>query len=448
MLRQQDVVEQRIHPDAVSYGGWAIDLHPPEGVYSSAPACTQWHSKGVFQIPYRAMYSRDVPNLFLTGRLFSTTHVAFGATRVMATCAHNGQAVGMAAVLCKEQALLPRDLAHEYRIGQLQQRLLLAGQYIPDVVAEDSNDLARSAQISASSTLALGRTAPNGEMMALDHDCAVLLPLQPGPFPVFTVTLEATQASTLCAELWQSAKPGNFTPEVLLASTAVDVAPGKTESVALHFEGKLLEARYVFLVFKKNSQLRTAQTDALIPGILTLHHSMNPAVARSATQQPPLNSGIDTFAFWLPKRRPDARGIALAIDPPLRAFDASQLTNGIARPVNAVNGWVPQIGDNNPWLRLSWPQPQSIQSIHIVFDTDFDHPMESVLKNHPESAMPCCVRSFKVSTGDGAVLSEVNDHHQTRWRLDLPEPLKTSAIVVEILDTWGSLPAIYEVRCH
>lgn len=45
MLSQQDIVEQRRFDDAVSYGGWAIDLHPAEGVYSSAPSCNQYHPK-------------------------------------------------------------------------------------------------------------------------------------------------------------------------------------------------------------------------------------------------------------------------------------------------------------------------------------------------------------------------------------------------------------------
>jgi hypothetical protein len=448
MLRQQDVVEQRIHPDAVSYGGWAIDLHPPEGVYSSAPPCAQWHSKGVFQIPYRTMYSRDVPNLFLTGRLFSTTHIAFGATRVMATCAHNGQAVGLAAVLCKEQGVLPRDLAEEPRIGQLQQRLLRSGQYIPGVAAKDRNDLARTAMVSASSSLALAQTAPNEEMLQLDHACAVLLPLQAGPFPSFAVTVEATEHVSLRAELWRSAKPGNFTPEILLSSASVEVVPGNKQKATLSFNGELTVPGYVFLTFPRNPLLRVAQTDERIPGVVTLHHTMNAAVAKSAIQEPPPNSGIDSFAFWLPRRQPEGRDIALVIDPPLRAFDASQVINGLARPVNSVNGWVPGIEDSNRWLRLSWPKPQQIQSIQIVFDTDFDHPMESVLKNHPESAIPSCVRHFRVTTGEGTVIAEVSEHHQTRWRLDLLEPLLTNAVVVEILETWGGLPAVYEIRCY
>ncbi|MEM6734127.1 MAG: FAD-dependent oxidoreductase, partial [Myxococcota bacterium] len=85
MLVQQDLVDQRTHQDAVSCGGWAIDHHPTDNIYSDEEPCTQWHCKGVYQIPYRAMYSRNVPNLFLAGRLISASHIAFGSTRVMAT---------------------------------------------------------------------------------------------------------------------------------------------------------------------------------------------------------------------------------------------------------------------------------------------------------------------------------------------------------------------------
>jgi hypothetical protein len=233
-----------------------------------------------------------------------------------------------------------------------------------------------------------------------------------------------------------------------LSSTSVQLSPGKREQAILHFSGEITEPGYVFLTFPRNSQLSIALTDTRIPGILTLHHSVNAAVARSAVQLPPLNSGIESFAFWLPRRRPKARDIAVTIDPPLRAFDASQLTNGIGRPVNAVNGWVPGGEDRKPWLRFSWPQPQRIQSIQITFDTDYDHPMESVLMTHPECAMPACVRHFKLLSAEGTLLAEVNEHHQSRWRLDLAEPLHTNAIQLEILETWGGLPAIYEVRCY
>ncbi len=87
LLTQHDIVERRHQDDAVSYGGWAIDLHPADGVYSDQPSCAQWHAKGVYPIPYRCHYSRNIANLFLAGRNISASHIAFGSTRVMATCA-------------------------------------------------------------------------------------------------------------------------------------------------------------------------------------------------------------------------------------------------------------------------------------------------------------------------------------------------------------------------
>lgn len=65
MLKQQDIVEQHTFDDAVAYGGWSIDLHPADGVFSEKPGCNQWHSKGIYQIPLRCYYSKNISNLFL-----------------------------------------------------------------------------------------------------------------------------------------------------------------------------------------------------------------------------------------------------------------------------------------------------------------------------------------------------------------------------------------------
>src|SRR5690606_38167097 len=97
MMSQRDLIEQRTHPDAVVYVGWSIDLHTADGVFSERQCCNQWHIKDIFQIPYRTSYSRNIKNLFLAGRIISVSHVAFGATPVMATRAYSVQAVAVAA---------------------------------------------------------------------------------------------------------------------------------------------------------------------------------------------------------------------------------------------------------------------------------------------------------------------------------------------------------------
>lgn len=448
VLRQQDIVEQRQHPDAVSFGGWAIDLHPAQGVYSPEQPCTQWHAKGIYQIPYRALYSRNVPNLFLAGRLISASHIAFGSTRVMATCAHNAQAVGMAAALCHEHRVSPRTVAEGDLLRELQQRLLRAGQYIPGVPADDPADLARSARVTASSELALGAAPPNGRSSVLDHDCAILLPLVAGPVPCFSLTLQTEEPTRLTVELFTSLRSGNFTPDRLLASDTLALEPGEPATVRATFPVMLEANAYCFLVLRQNPLVRVAHTDTRLPGILTLHHDKHPSVAKSAVQDPPEDCGVDRFGFWLPRRRPHAYDLAVSIDPPLRSFAANEVLNGIARPAARFNGWVPSLDDPAPSLRLEWDTPQTLREIQITFDTDYDHPMESVLLSHPERAMPSCVRAFRVCSADGYVLADVTDHHHSRWTLKLDRPIETTALILNILDTWGGVPAIFEVRCY
>jgi hypothetical protein len=72
--------------------------------------------------------------------------------------------------------------------------------------------------------------------------------------------------------------------------------------------------------------------------------------------------------------------------------------------------------------------------------------MESVLKGHPENAVPFCVKHFQVLDSEGNVLAEEQDWHQARFEFNLPETLKTSGLRVKVLETWGAPAAIQEVR--
>lgn len=448
ILTQADVIEQRRHFDAVSAGGWAIDLHPPEGVYSPGPACTQWHAKGVYQIPLRSLYSRNVSNLFLAGRIISTSHVALGSTRVMATCAHNAQAVGMAAAMCREENLAPRDLLGPVRIKRLQQRLLRAGQFIPGVPAEDSADLARAAKLSASSSLTLDKLAPSGETHLADLPCALLLPLLAGPVPEIGLLVDAEASTSLHAELWCSSREGNTTPDVKLAQTCVQIEPGSSIGAALHFDAVLDRDSHVFVILKPAPALALHLSKDQAPGVLTLWQRMNRMVAKSAVQSPPEDSGVDEFAFWLPDRRPAARNLTLTVSPAVRCYDPEMVINGWARPWCGANAWAPARDDREPWLRLAWDTPQSIQTIQITFDTDFDHPMESVLMGHPERVMPGCATSLELRTAEGRSIASVTENHQTRWRVKLDTPVTTTAIELRIRDHGPAPSAIFEVRCY
>ncbi len=441
MLSQRDIVEQRRHEDAVSFGGWAIDLHPVEGLYSPQPGCIQWHSKGVYQIPYRCLYSRNIKNLFLAGRLISASHVAFGSTRVMCTCAHNGQAVGMAAA----QKCLPAQVD----VKRLQRDLLRAGQYIPGLALDDPDDLARSAEITASSELRLATLKPNSETLRLTQSWAMMLPVSPGEMPTIGVLLDVARPTTLRAELRMSSKQDNHTPDVTLSQLELPLTAGAQQRIELAFDATIVVPRYVFVCLMANDNVAVHLSDQRITGVLAVTHKVNKAVAKSATQSPPPDIGIDTFEFWTPERRPGGKNFALTIDPPLTVFAAANVTNGIARPTHQPNAWVAALDDLTPTLTLRWPKPQTIGRIEITFDGDYDHPMESVLMGHPERVTPFCVKHYWIRDGVGNLLAECTDNHQTRNRIRLASPIITDQLSICCLSSYGLIPAaLFEVRCY
>ncbi len=152
ILTQHDIAGGKLFPDAVAYGGWAIDLHPPSGVDAKdEPPFTPTHFDFLYTIPLGCLHSRNVPNLLFAGRNISATHVAFASTRVMATCSIMGQAIGTAAALAIKGNFSLADFSKGDRITQLQRQLQKDDAFLPTQKNDDPLDLARTAQITVSS---------------------------------------------------------------------------------------------------------------------------------------------------------------------------------------------------------------------------------------------------------------------------------------------------------
>ena len=121
---ERDVTKKRQFEDAIAAGSWSIDLHYDtfkEGV-DFLTVCKQPHY-GRYWIPYRSIYSRNVPNLFVVGRCFSCTHVGLGGPRVINTLSQLGVAAGEAAALCRKYGIRPRGVYAEGHVRELQDRL-------------------------------------------------------------------------------------------------------------------------------------------------------------------------------------------------------------------------------------------------------------------------------------------------------------------------------------
>ena len=93
-VHYQTVLEDEKNPDFIS-----------EALFYKTPK---------YYIPYRSLYSKNISNLFMAGRNFSTSHVGLGGPRVMRTTGQMGAAVGFAASLCKKYEVNPRDIYTGY----------------------------------------------------------------------------------------------------------------------------------------------------------------------------------------------------------------------------------------------------------------------------------------------------------------------------------------------
>ncbi|GAB4048496.1 FAD-dependent oxidoreductase [Spirosoma litoris] len=120
ILNQMDIQEGKQYPDGTVTATWTIDLHfpdPKNSKYFEGQeffAGTKHIKVAPYTIPYRCLYSKNISNLFMAGRNISTTHVAFGSTRVMRTCGMMGEVVGFAAYMAKKYSTTPRGVYQEH----------------------------------------------------------------------------------------------------------------------------------------------------------------------------------------------------------------------------------------------------------------------------------------------------------------------------------------------
>ncbi|WP_420818498.1 FAD-dependent oxidoreductase [Pantoea endophytica] len=443
MLCQQDIIEQRDHYDAVAYGGWSIDLHPADGVYSEHDGCRQFHSKGTYTIPFRALYSQSLDNLLLTGRLISATHVAFGSARVMCTCGVLGEVVGRAAALCQQQQITPAELAQPERVGQLQQHLLRQGAFIP---RHPLANPAREAHVTVSSTLELRALPADAGWQPLQSRCALLLPLKAGErLPAISVQLRAANAQKLEVSLLTSTNPANTCGDCQLSTQSITVTEQGTYRLSFDYRAEC--DRYVFIAFEENAAIEVALTSQRLPGVMMVFNSLNPRVAKRTRQINDGDYGVDEFDFWLPRRAPQQILLAFALETPLQLWHGDYLLNGKLRPEQHTNCWVPAQDDTHPNVSWHWNEPQQAKHITLLFDNDFDHAMETVQMGHAQAVTPHCTTHYRVWL-DEMLLADVTENHHSLCHHAVPEGVIFSQIRLELLASAGALPALYGLHLH
>ncbi|MEE8452333.1 MAG: FAD-dependent oxidoreductase [Thermoguttaceae bacterium] len=188
VLSKEDVVGGKEYTDGCVPATWSIDLHLPDARYETGFEGDAFISKAHYTaykrpywVPYRCLYSRNVPNLLMAGRDISVTHEALGAVRVMRTGGMMGEIVGMAASLCKRHDTDPRDVYTDH-LDELKALMARGVGRLPTPVALEPPgwlddvgvNVARSAGVSVSHSMDVEKYPPqrinDGPCETLDNN--------------------------------------------------------------------------------------------------------------------------------------------------------------------------------------------------------------------------------------------------------------------------------------
>lgn len=98
-LRLDDLRAGQRFDDAVTFGGFGVDIHEVKRDEKSA------HGTRIraYEIPYRCLLPESVEGLIFAGRCISGTHEAHASYRVTGTCMAMGQAAGLAAAMAARE---------------------------------------------------------------------------------------------------------------------------------------------------------------------------------------------------------------------------------------------------------------------------------------------------------------------------------------------------------
>lgn len=462
ILTEGDIVNGilEVPDDVVAYGGWAIDLHAPEGVYSADKPCTQPPLPDIYGIPLRSLYSRAVSNLMLAGRNISQSHVAHGSTRVMKTTSVIGEAAGVAASKALAAGATPRSLAGDPGlVREVQQQLLRQGAYLPRLANEDRDDLARLPGVEVSATSEASLVLGDGQEMGWD---------QAGLSLAESVGVHSRDASDA---------DGRAVALQRAHAQSLVISSGRIERISLRVTNSSempVEAR---LVVRQAVHLRDIGSCAGEPGILATltaeiypgHHEVAfvpdlPIVCQANAPVALIMEPNPDLGWWLTEHEPPGTQAAswddelgywrwlhgtfwFNLEPVSTPFGAEQVLSGVTRPETATNMWISDPGEPLPQgITLAWPEPVDISRIHLTFDSQLSGWIW-------EGTFPMIARDYRIETrdpssGEWATVAEVTGNVQ-RQRVHSFPATTTGALRVTVLSTHGGATArIVEVRAY
>jgi hypothetical protein len=440
-LTEKDVRDPSIHADDIAYGSWGIDIHVPGGIlerhvppYPEPRSDENFKQRGTipYGIPLRSCYSRKVRNLLTAGRPIGASYVAFASSRVLPTGAIVGQGVGAAAALCVRHDCEPRTLATDHA-SELQQLLLRQDASIPGVENADADDLARRAQVTASSEAPL-RFAESETFHKAGLALGQVFPVSTDRLDSVELLLQSTstQAQQVSLSLRRVEHVWDLRPSPVIARATAQVPAGHKGYVSFPLKARTKPGSLYFASIEAAPELAWAMV-ADVDG-----QASQVPVGTTAADLPP-------GGFWRPFTH--GRSFTIRVTPEQRPYSPQNVVRGTNRPDLWTNIFVSDPAQPLPaWIELNFPSPVQFNQVQITFDTDTSRRISLPLFRYPE-----CVKRYEIAIAQGGALKTIveEDGNYFRRRVHRFDAVRTGRMRIHVLETNGAPEArIYEVRVY
>lgn len=433
ILSENDIENKVDFYDAVCIGGWPMDIHAPLGIYDSLPASNFVPVTGMYNIPFRCLYSKNINNLMLAGRDISATHIALGSTRVMATCGAMGQSIGTAAFLCRKYDTFPVEISNKH-ICELQQLLLNDDQTILHLKDSVSDGFTAT----ATSEAAYENIAGN-DFMPLERDYCLAIMLDTDELQEIKFKFKSKNGTVLKYKILHGEHIETYLPTKLVKQCTMDIPSSFDGWYSLIIHEKRGADGKIYIVLEKNTELEIAIGAQSPIGVVTMRmHTKDNHEGRNHDSVP-LSEDKTGYTHFDHIYEKNKNILFCAIIPTQNVYSADKAINGYARPYGAPNLWMPK-GDLPQTLTLTAVKPVDATKIGVIFDSD--------LRFENKKMMPkCLIKAFKmdIHTKDGVVsVSEKNNYlRQVMFEINAKGIRK---IEITITESYGEKAGLYGIR--
>jgi len=461
ILTENDIREQKDFEDTIGHGGWNIDLHAIKGIFDNDLVNRHINFDGIYQIPYRVAYSKNIANMFMCGRCMSTSHVAFGSTRVMATLSTVGQAVGMASAICKKYNIMPRDV-YTNHMKELQQALLREDQLIVGNKNEDYNDKAREATIKASTVQKYELAQKNpidfgkrleamtpqfrstyekmysrlGEGIPLNNRTGIILPINKR-LDTLQLLVSCKVTSELSYDIYLPRKKENYGPDQLVKSNVIRIE-GSNEDQWVDLDVDIeVDGQYLLIVLNTNEDISLVIGGDSLPTTATLVSYKN---------ENPTNVHISNLKMQ------EYDWNRLYISPCFKTipeqvvYGPENVNNGYNRAYGLPNMWLSEKGDNHD-LSLEWNHPIDLSELQITFAIDTTKRFYSECDTQYFDLIGVDYDVVARVNGKELVLAEIRNNHKKLNRIHF-DKISTNKVSFRFLSTSSNQVGVYEVRAY